>query len=133
MRPEEPAAELPVSLPPFDVASEAQHLAEPLVRHTHGIHADWEDIDMNGHVNNVNAIGWCLSLHDYDFLMKWRPQVVEVNFLAEMFCGQKFVVMREDRPAADGRMLFDYLVLREPDQIATVRVRIAYREAQKSG
>jgi len=127
VRPEEPLAELPTTLPPFDVTNEAQSRAESLVRRTHGVHADWEDVDMNGHVNNVNAVGWCVAQHDFAFLSRWRPEILEANFLAEMFCDQKFMVLQEARPAPEDRRTFDYLVVREPDQVPTLRLRITYQ------
>jgi acyl-ACP thioesterase len=102
------------------------------------VYADWEDLDMNGHVNNVNAIGWCLAQHDFAFLTRYRPEFLEANFLAEMFCGEKFMVLLEESPPggaakANGARTVDYLVVREPDQVSTLRLRIRYREAQKSG
>jgi len=117
VRPEEPLVELPASLPAFDPGSDSSDQS---------VQADWEDLDMNGHVNNVNAIGWCLAHHDFDFLARWRPEFLEANFLAEMFCGQKFVIRRKELPAEAGRA-FDYLVLREADQVATLRLKISYR------
>ena len=90
---EEPVAEVPSALPVFETDPEA------LVRHSHATRADWEDVDMNGHVNNVNAVAWCLGQHDFAFLTQWRPSFLEVNFLAEMFCGQTFQVVCEERPA----------------------------------
>lgn len=127
VRPEEPLVEVPAALPPFEEPAHAEHKAQPQVRHSHGVYADWEDLDLSGHVNNVNAMGWCLSLHDYDFLSQWRPEFLEANFLAEMFCGQKFSVVREQRPSAEDRRTFDYLVLREPDQVVALRLRITFR------
>jgi len=129
-RAEEPLAEMPASLPLFDNEPDAPLRAESLLRQTHGVHADWEDLDLNGHVNNVNAVGWCLTQHDFEFLSRWRPEFLEVNFLAEMFCGQKFMVQREERPAPEGRRTFDYRVIRERDQVPTLRMRITYRTAQ---
>lgn len=126
-RPEEPTTEMPASLPVFDAASEAERRAEALVRRTHGVYADWEDLDMNGHVNNVNAVGWCLAQHDFDFLTQWRPEHLEANFLAEMFCGEKFMVLLEEHSAPTGKRTFDYLVVREPDQTATLRLRVTFR------
>jgi acyl-ACP thioesterase len=126
VRPEAPVAELPVALPPLDAAFEAERRAESLLRRTHGVYADWEDLDMNGHVNNVNAIGWCLAQHDYDFLTRHRPAELEANFLAEMFCGEKFMVLLEEVKGA-AQPTFDYLVVREPDQTPTLRLRIAFR------
>lgn len=127
VRPEEPVAEVPATLPPLDPATEAQRRAEALVRHTHSVWADWEDLDMNGHVNNVNAVGWCLAQHDFDFLTRWRPEELEANFLAEMFCGEKFVVVQEEQEAPKGRRCFDYVVLREADQTPTLRLRVSFR------
>ena len=125
-RPEEPVAEMPAALPPFEEAPDAETKAEPLVRNTHAVHAGWEDVDMNGHVNNVNAVGWCLAQHDFGFLGRWRPSFLEVNFIAEMFCGQKFMVHREEKPAPDGQRTFDYLVVREEDQVSTLRLRVTF-------
>lgn len=126
-RPEEPVAEMPASLPAFTVTTEVERKAEPLVRRAHGVWADWEDLDMNGHVNNVNAVGWCLAQHDYDFLSCHRPESLEANFLAEMFCGEKFMVLLEEHKGEPERRTFDYLVVREPDQTPTLRLRMTFR------
>jgi acyl-CoA thioesterase FadM len=125
---------MPASLPPLEAATDAASRAEALVRHTRAVRADWEDVDLIGHVNNVNAVGWCVAQHDFEFLSQWRPEMLEVNFLAEMFCGESFLVVREERAAVVGRRTFDYLIVREPDQTPTVRLRVTYsRDAQKSG
>ena len=127
INPEEPASELPTALPLLGTDFDAEARAEPLFRYSRGVWADWEDIDMNGHVNNVNAVGWCLAQHEFEFLSRWRPTFLEVNFLAEMFCGQKFQVLREESPAPEGTKIFDYQVVREEDQVPTLRLRVAFR------
>jgi len=127
VQPEDPVAAVPAGLPPFDSHSGADAKAEPLWRHSRPVQANWEDLDMNGHVNNVNAVGWCLAQHEFAFLTRWRPALVEVNFLAEMFCEQKFQVLLEERPAPEGERSFDYLVVREHDQTPTLRLRVSYR------
>lgn len=127
-RPEDPTAEMPAALPPFPDPAGVESRAESLVSHCREIRADWEDLDMNGHVNNVSAVGWCLAQHDFDFLMGWSPEFLEANFLAEMFCGQKFQVLTDEVPGAEGLRTFDSLVLREEDQVPTLRLRISFRK-----
>lgn len=127
VRPEEPLVELPAALPPFETEVGSEARAESMVRHTRAVQADWEDLDMNGHVNNVNAVGWCLAQHEFAFLARWRPSFLEVNFLAEMFGDQKFLIHREERSAPEGTRTFDYQVVREVDQVATVRLRITFK------
>lgn|GEM_PF-2838108 len=127
VQPEEPVAAIPAGLPPFVSNNGAEAKAEPLWRHSRPVQANWEDLDMNGHVNNVNAVGWCLAQHEFAFLTRWRPAVVEVNFLAEMFCDQKFQVLLEERAAPEGERCFDYQVVRETDQTPTLRMRVSYR------
>lgn len=127
VQPEPPLVDLPPALPPLDEAADAERRAEALVRRTHGVHADWEDLDMNGHVNNVNAIGWCLSQHSFEFLSQWRPLTLEANFVAEMFSGQKFQIVLKERPAAEGLKCFDYVVVREPEQTPTLRLQITFQ------
>jgi acyl-ACP thioesterase len=128
VRAEEPLAEAPAALPLLDSADEADNRAQTLVRQTHAVHADWEDLDMNGHVNNVNGIGWCLAQHDLEFLSQWRPESLEANFLAEMFSEQKFMVAREETSAAPGKRTFDYQVSRDADQVPTLRLRVTFRK-----
>jgi acyl-ACP thioesterase len=118
IRVEEPVAEMPASLPALDADAGD---------HTSTVQATWEDVDMNGHVNNVNAVGWCLVQHDFEFLSQWRPEFLEVNFLAEMFCGQNLLVRRREIPAPADRKTFDYVILREADQVATLRLRISFK------
>lgn len=125
--PEDPAAEVPTALPLFTVTPEADLRAESMVRHSTTVTADWEDVDMNGHVNNVSAVGWCIAQHEFNFLTRWRPAILEVNYLAEMFCGQHFQVLWEEKVSPEGSRTFDYLVEREEDQQPTLRLRITYR------
>jgi acyl-ACP thioesterase len=119
VRPEEPLAEMPAALPALET-EEGDDQGQ-------AVQADWEDVDMNGHVNNVNAVGWCLAQHDFEFLSRWRPEFLEVNFLAEMFCGQKFSICRRELPGPGDRRAFDYVVLRETDRTPTLRLRISFR------
>jgi acyl-CoA thioesterase FadM len=128
VRPEEPAAEMPPLLSPFELERHAQSRAEPLLHQTHNVRADWEDIDLNNHVNNVRAIGWCLSQHDPEFLRNWRPVSLDANFLAEMFWGEAFMVVRDELAGENGCRVFDYLVVRDGDQTATLRLRMAFAE-----
>ena len=128
-RPEAPAEETPLLLPPFELERQAERRAEPLYRQTHNVHADWEDIDLNGHVNNVRAVGWCLSQHDADFLRGWRPVSLDANFLAEMFWGEAFMIVRDELPGSEETRVFDYLVVRDGDQTATLRLRMVFRKS----
>lgn len=113
-RVEEPVTEMPASLPAFETAA-------PVSR----VRADWEDVDMNGHVNNVNGIGWCLASHDFEFLHAWRPTYLEANFLAEMFCDQDYAIDRVELPG-EGRT-FDYRVTRVSDGTVTLRLRLVFQ------
>lgn len=113
VRPEEPAAEMPAALPALETGA---------VTEVRSVRADWEDIDMNGHVNNVSAIGWCLAQHDYGFLSAHRPARIEANFLAEMFCDQEFDLFRIERAPEGGLRTFDYAVVRK-DGVTTLRLR----------
>jgi acyl-ACP thioesterase len=125
--PEEPLSALPAALPGFRLDPEAESRAEPLFRQAQGVRASWDDLDMNGHVNNVNAVGWCLAQHDFAFLTRWRPAHLEVNFLAEMFCDQKFQILRDELPAPEGSRCFDYVVVRDEDQVQTLRLRVSFK------
>jgi len=127
VRPEEPVVEVPAALALFVPHPDVVAKAEPMARHSRDVRADWEDIDMNGHVNNVNAVGWCLAQHEFGFLTRWRPAFLEVNFLAEMFCDQNFHVLSEEGPAPEGTRTFDYQVVRESDQVPTMRMRVTFR------
>jgi medium-chain acyl-[acyl-carrier-protein] hydrolase len=117
MRPEEPLAEMPPVLPPL----EASPLATKIVL------ATWEDVDMNGHVGNVSSLGWCLSQHEFEFLSTHRPSFLEVNYLAEMFCGQDYgVFVSEAQALPEGVRVFDYSVARAVDQAPTLRMRMGF-------
>jgi len=115
--PETPLAELPGALPALDQG--ASHLVST-------VKADWEDVDLNGHVNNVSGVGWSLAAHDFAFLSAYRPRTVEVNFLAEMFCGQSFELRRTDLADEGGLKRFDYAVVRTDDGAVTLRMRTAF-------
>jgi acyl-ACP thioesterase len=123
---EDPLAEMPPSLPPLDNAPEAEGLAETLLRVTHSVYATWEDIDMNGHVGNVNSLGWCLDRHDFAFLSAYRPAFLDVNYLAEMFCGEKFTIVIREAATQGAVRVFDYCVMRAVDQVPTLRLRMGF-------
>lgn len=117
VRPEEPLAEMPEALDPVQQSGDRRP-----------VRADWNDVDMNGHVNNVSAIGWCLAQHGYDFLAQWRPRTLEANFLAEMFCDQEFDVHWVEAPGNEGdsAKTFDYEVIRPSDGGVTLRLRVGF-------
>jgi len=123
---ETPLAEVPPSLPPLETDPEAAVIAESLVRANHSTYATWEDIDMNGHVGNVSSISWCLDCHDETFLMSFRPCTLDVNFLAEMFCGEKYTIGVREGAIKDGARVFDYVINRATDQTPTLRLRMSF-------
>jgi medium-chain acyl-[acyl-carrier-protein] hydrolase len=119
-----PLAEMPAALPALETSGDG---AGDVTVHTTPVHADWEDVDMNGHVNNVSAVGWCLAQQDFAFLSRWRPETLEANFLAEMFCDQDFEIRRVAVAGAPGTKTYDYAVVRPADGVVTLRLRIAFR------
>lgn len=45
------------------------------------------DLDMNLHTNNVNYIKWINDTYDLDFISKFCPKSIEINYLAESMFG----------------------------------------------
>ncbi|NNM67496.1 MAG: hypothetical protein HKM06_05765, partial [Spirochaetales bacterium] len=86
--PEPPLAENPVVLewPEVNTEDKAQNLCQQSL----SIESSWDDIDMNGHVNNRRAVLWCLAAHGSRFLQTHEPHLLEVNFLSQMFADQKY-------------------------------------------
>lgn len=50
-------------------------------------HADWSDLDFNGHVNNINLIRWCLNAAPDIWKGDSVITSVEINYLSEGHLG----------------------------------------------
>jgi acyl-ACP thioesterase len=50
------------------------------------------DIDVNGHINNTKYVEWAVNSFPLSVYKEMNIREVDVNFLAEGFCGEKFSV-----------------------------------------
>ncbi len=83
------------------------------------------DLDVNYHTNNVKYIKWVTDSCDPGFVMKNVPYSAEINYLAESRYGQRILVrVSGDK---DNSTLFNYSVLRTPDNVELCRVRIGWK------
>ena len=57
--------------------------------------ADFQDIDINQHVNNVKYIEWFLASFPYEFRKTKNVKVFEINYLAEMTYGESVEIKTE--------------------------------------
>ncbi len=54
-------------------------------------HVRYDDLDMNGHVNNVVYITWALETLDYDFRKKHKLKNIDIYFKHEVRYGQDII------------------------------------------
>ena len=50
------------------------------------------DLDINLHTNNSGYLRWANDTYDFGFLMKYDPQSVEINYLAESKYGEEIMI-----------------------------------------
>lgn len=112
--PEAPWLDVPDALPPWTPGPAA---------FTADLEADWESLDLNHHVNQVYPVGWCLARHGYEFLMTHKPVGLTVNYLAEMFAGQRYRVEGGEEAGGTGSRRFEYRVSRVEDGTVTLRLQ----------
>jgi medium-chain acyl-[acyl-carrier-protein] hydrolase len=69
--------------------SEIQPLTNSMFQKS--ITANFDDIDLNRHVNNSKYITWAENTLDYDFLIKYRMNEIVINYKHEIKYGEKVI------------------------------------------
>ena len=83
------------------------------------------DIDVNLHTNNVNYLRWTIDSYDFDFIMKYVPTSVEINYLAESMPGE-YITIRTSGEEGEGT-IFRHSILRYSGK-ELCRVRLEWKE-----
>ncbi len=84
------------------------------------------DLDVNLHTNNVRYLKWVSDTYDLDFVMKYAPQSVEINYLAESVFREE-IVIRTSVEKETG-ILYDHSIFRTNDNKELCRIRIEWKE-----
>ncbi len=83
------------------------------------------DIDVNLHTNNVNYLKWTIDTYDFDFIMKYIPSSVEINYLAESMLGE-YITIRSSGEKG-GNTIFRHSILRDSGK-ELCRIRLEWKE-----
>lgn len=69
--------------------------------------ARYSDLDMNGHVNNVNYVGWAMDAISFDVTSKLPLRELFINYNVEVKIGDEVILsVWEDREAAADERVF---------------------------
>jgi acyl-ACP thioesterase len=89
----------------------------PMLRHlqmgedVHGLHVRFNDLDFNGHVNNIRYIDWCMDAFPEEHHKKYSIETFSINFLAEVHADDELRLKRalqnDDEYLIEGRRLSD--------------------------
>ena len=85
--------------------------------HSDTIRVRYQDIDINGHVNNVRYLDWMLDSFPLHFHQQHRLRELQINFLAESFYEDALQVVYEQL----NDRTFRHEIVRLSDQIAVCR------------
>ena len=83
------------------------------------------DLDVNLHTNNVRYLHWINDTYDLDFVMKYSPKSVEINYLSESLFNEDIIVQTTKENIDKG--YFSHSVFRENDNKELCRIRIGWR------
>ncbi len=125
--PEPPFEESPPVLPL--PVHRPEDWAQNLCYRTRSIESGWNDIDMNGHVNNRISVSWCLAAHRHDFLSTHQIQRLDVNFLGEILVDQTYNLCWE-APFPSEALVWNYALFPAGQTEPVLRVRITWRESR---
>ena len=90
--------QLDIEMFPDDHSIEDPLSKIPLIEKTDSAYkkiAEFQDIDINQHVNNVKYIEWFLSSFPYEFRKSKNVKSFEINYLAEMTFGESVEINTE--------------------------------------
>lgn len=83
------------------------------------------DLDVNLHTNNVNYLKWVIDSYDPDFMMKYVPSSVEINYLAESMLGDNITIRRSREDGTD--QVFRHSIIRTTDNKELCRIRLEWK------
>ena len=87
------------------------------------------DLDINLHTNNSGYLRWANDTYDFGFLMKYDPQSVEINYLAESKYGEEIMI----RSSSGDQGSYDHSIYRNDDGKELCRLRLIWKEAVIKG
>jgi acyl-ACP thioesterase len=84
------------------------------------------DLDWNRHVNHVAYIAWALETTSPDFLEKYRPAEIEVDFRGQAFYGET-ALCRMQSFSPGGEPTIVYQIIKGESQGELARLRVVWR------
>lgn len=100
----------------------------PLEKKRGGVFAArYDDLSAGGRVHNIRAFSWCLAEHGSDFRRRFRPWVIDLNFLGAVRCDENLSVHRALIRSEPQGCEYFYRVVRHDDGGDVLRARIRYR------
>jgi acyl-ACP thioesterase len=92
-------------------------------QHTTTIAARRSDLDINGHVNNVRYVEYCLESVPEAWITENRCIGIDIQFRTEAFAGDKLLSACTASEPDSGRDTFLHTLTRESDSAEIVRMR----------
>ena len=91
------------------------------------IDTQYNDVDINGHINSVKYIEHVLDLWDLEWYKAHRLRRFEVAYVAESHQGDRLSLFREKTPNADASASEDYCIrISKDDGTEVVRSRVLF-------
>jgi acyl-ACP thioesterase len=88
------------------------------------------DLDVNLHTNNVKYLTWVSDCYDLDFVMKYFPRSVEINYLAESQFNEE-IVIKTSEEKINGHF-YNHSIFRTSDNKELCRIRIEWNQIDNS-
>jgi len=80
------------------------------------------DLDVNYHTNNVTYIKWINDTYNIDFIKKYRPKSIEINYIAESMFGDDIQI----KTLENGDGTFLHSVVKSADNKEICRAKIEW-------
>ncbi len=88
------------------------------------------DLDVNLHTNNVRYLQWIIDTCDPAFIMNNAPVYAEINYIAESHFNDEIIIRMSENKNSSA--IYDYSVVRIPDNSDLCRVRINWKNNLKT-
>ena len=84
------------------------------------------DLDMNIHTNNVNYIKWIINSYDLNFITKFSPKSIEINYLAESMFGNEIELKSAKDDCMDSKHMHSVFDITNNKEVC--RAEIVWKE-----
>ncbi|WP_319542077.1 acyl-ACP thioesterase domain-containing protein [uncultured Pseudodesulfovibrio sp.] len=97
--------------------------------HAAGIEARRADIDINGHVNNVKYIEFCMESVPLELIESHRCMGLDIQFRTESFAGETYQAICSQGEPDNGMETFQHALTRVSDNREIVRMKTWWSQA----